>query len=108
MCCGCLAKSGREAIEALAWQEEDRGREGGGEGQTRAKGILGGSFRPGQVGGDMCRLKKKKRVKVPRATTSPTSVRRGRRHLILVPRVCDWSEETSGQLLQMITLNEDA
>lgn len=61
--------------------------------------MAGGCFRPPQGGGDICRLRRKNRVKVPRMAVRPTAVRRGREHLILVARVWNWSRP----LLRRIT-----
>ena len=82
MCCGCPAKSRSDVKEVLGGQGAGGARKCG-EGQSGALGVRGGSFRWGQVGGDQCRLKKR-RVKVARSRARPASFRLGREHFIVV------------------------
>lgn len=46
-------------------------------------------------------------MKVPRTTARATPVRRGRKHLILVTRVWDWSNGSPGSFWGRITFTED-
>lgn len=71
---GCCAKSGCEAMEALATQGGGRGRAG--DSEDRASASPGGSGDiAGQdtAGGGGCRLSRATRVTVPRATVSHRS-----------------------------------